>query len=269
MLDLGCGTGELARTAAAAGMRVVACDISRAMLRHAAAGDAKGLVEWIRLEPAWRTLPFVSTAFDAIIAASVLEYVDKPRELMHECARVLRPGGVMLCTVPNLTHPVRLLEWPATMVVRGPRVRTLCSRSRRLDAYLTYLTISRHRHSVQWSHDRSSCRSAHRFLAHRRDKAFVAAATRSATARKLRASTITRPTNCAKAGLSCDMRPRWRRIPPQGRPECPGYDDAAQPDRHGSHHVEARSRPPACRHRTSEAAWPAAAPEGRRFGQRP
>lgn len=150
VLDLGCGTGELARTAAAAGMRVVACDISRAMLRHAAAGDAKGLVEWIRLEPAWRTLPFVSTAFDAIIAASVLEYVDKPRELMHECARVLRPGGVMLCTVPNLTHPVRLLEWPATMVVRGPRVRTLCSRSRRLDAYLTYLTISRHRHSVQW-----------------------------------------------------------------------------------------------------------------------
>ena len=253
-------------------MRVVACDISRAMLRHAAAGDAKGLVEWIRLEPAWRTLPFVSTAFDAIIAASVLEYVDKPRELMHECARVLRPGGAVdsYARSLNLTHPVRLLEWPATMVVRGPRVRTLCSRSRRLDAYLTYLTISRHRHSVQWW--RPTAAHAGLLIDSSLIDAtkIVAAATRSATARKLLASTmIPLRTNCAKAGLSCDSRPRWRRIPPQGRPECPGYDDAAQPDRHGSHHVEARSRPPACRHLTSEAAWPAAAPEGRRFGQRP
>jgi SAM-dependent methyltransferase len=150
VLDLGCGTGELARAAAAAGMLVTACDISAEMLRRAAASDRGGLVEWIRLDPDWRTLPFVSTSFDAIVAASVLEYVDAPGEVLHECARVLRPGGVALCTVPDVTHPVRWLEWPAAAIAQAPLVRTLGRRSPRLDAYLTYLTISRQRHSARW-----------------------------------------------------------------------------------------------------------------------
>jgi ubiquinone/menaquinone biosynthesis C-methylase UbiE len=131
-------------------MRVMGCDISPEMLRHAAASDPGGLVTWIRLGPDWRTLPFASAAFDAVVAASVLEYVEEPRVVLRECTRVLRPGGVVLCTVPDLAHLVRWLEWPAAVIGRAPLLRTIGRCSPRLGAYLTYLAISRQRHSARW-----------------------------------------------------------------------------------------------------------------------
>src|ERR1700679_3749256 len=94
LLDLGCGTGELARHLAAADYRVTGCDIAPLMLRQAAAADQGQAVSWISLEPSWRTLPFEVSSLDAVVAASVLEYVQDPAVVLAECARVLRPGGV-------------------------------------------------------------------------------------------------------------------------------------------------------------------------------
>lgn len=150
VLDLGCGTGELARHLAASGLRVTGCDISPNMLNQAAAAESAGAAEWVPLQPGWQTLPFASASFDAVVAASVLEYVDSPATVLGECARVLRPGGVMLCTVPDLTHPVRWLEWAAGAIARVPAVRAAGKGWPRLGRYLTYLRISRQRHSAGW-----------------------------------------------------------------------------------------------------------------------
>jgi SAM-dependent methyltransferase len=150
VLDLGCGTGELARGAAAAGMQVTACDISAEMLRRAADHDPGGAVGWVQLHPGWRELPLRAAAFDVVIAASVLEYVDDPSVVLGECARVLRPGGVLLCTVPNLAHPVRWLEWPAGLAARSPQIRSPDGRWPRFDSYLSYLRTSRQRRRPGW-----------------------------------------------------------------------------------------------------------------------
>jgi SAM-dependent methyltransferase len=47
-------------------------------------------------------LSFASNSFDAVVCTEVLEHVSDPRRVVSECARVLKPGGVMLITVPFL-----------------------------------------------------------------------------------------------------------------------------------------------------------------------
>ena len=150
MLDLGCGTGEIARAGAAAGLRVTGCDISELMLRSATSQDSTGAVEWVQLEARWSRLPFSAATFDAVVAASVLEYVDQPSVALSECARVLRPGGVLICTVPDPRHPVRWLESAVAACARTPGVSIVSRRWARLEDYLIFLKISRQRHMARW-----------------------------------------------------------------------------------------------------------------------
>jgi SAM-dependent methyltransferase len=149
VLDLGCGTGELARALAAAGLQVTGCDVSPQMLGHAARNRG-GCAGWVRLEPDWRTLPFASAAFVVVVASSVLEYVGEPALILRECARVLRPGGVVLYSVPDLRHPVRWAEWLAQRLVGVMRAPSAGSRRSRWHAYHAYLRTSRQRHRARW-----------------------------------------------------------------------------------------------------------------------
>lgn len=150
VLDLGCGTGDLGRHLSEAGFRVTGCDISASMLGEAAAARPSGAVEWVRLSPDWQVLPFPAAAFDAVVASSVLEYVCSPADVLAECARVLRPGGVMLATVPDQGHPVRWLEGAARAVALVPGTGAVSGRWPRLGGYLAYLRISRQRHTAGW-----------------------------------------------------------------------------------------------------------------------
>jgi SAM-dependent methyltransferase len=150
LLDLGCGTGNIACAVAAAGMQVTGCDISREMLCRASEQDVGGTVKWVHLDPDWRTLPFEAATFDAIVASSVLEYVDNPCAVLGECARVLRPGGVLVCTVPDPTHPVRWMEWAASLSIGLPGTVTAVRLCPRLGNYISYLRISRNRHFAGW-----------------------------------------------------------------------------------------------------------------------
>jgi SAM-dependent methyltransferase len=150
VLDLGCGTGELARALATSGMRATGCDISPEMLQRAVSASPAETVDWVRLDLGWRELPFEPRTFDAVVASSVLEYVDDPVAVLRECRRVLRPHGVVLFTVPDPRHPVRWAEWLLRVAGRVPAVRAASRRGARLNSYLTYLRISRHRHSSRW-----------------------------------------------------------------------------------------------------------------------
>ncbi len=150
VLDLGCGTGELTRQLAGSGLRVTGCDIAPQMLRRAAAAGPQPGAGWIQLAPDWRTLPLRPGCLDAVVAASVLEYVPRPGAVLGECARVLRPGGVVLCTVPDPAHPVRWLEWLAAPAARVPVATALATGWPRFQHYLAYLQVSRQRRPAGW-----------------------------------------------------------------------------------------------------------------------
>jgi 2-polyprenyl-3-methyl-5-hydroxy-6-metoxy-1,4-benzoquinol methylase len=46
-------------------------------------------------------LPFDADSFDVVTMLAVLEHLDRPREIVAEIARVLRPRGRLLLTVPS------------------------------------------------------------------------------------------------------------------------------------------------------------------------
>jgi SAM-dependent methyltransferase len=49
-------------------------------------------------------LPFRDGSFDAAVCTEVLEHVADPRGVLHELARVVRPGGRVVVTVPFVFH---------------------------------------------------------------------------------------------------------------------------------------------------------------------
>lgn len=49
-------------------------------------------------------LPFAADKFDCIFSSEVLEHLSDPFRFAHEVTRVLKPGGMVLLTVPFMFH---------------------------------------------------------------------------------------------------------------------------------------------------------------------
>jgi 2-polyprenyl-6-hydroxyphenyl methylase/3-demethylubiquinone-9 3-methyltransferase len=138
ILDAGCGGGLVARELAAAGAEVVGVDRSLGSLgvaRRAAPSrfrPAQGRLE---------RLPFPDAAFDAVVAADVLEHLPDLPAAVAELARVLRPGGSFLFDTVNRTPwswftAVFGLEQVLRMVPRGTHDWRLFIRPAELDRLL-------------------------------------------------------------------------------------------------------------------------------------
>lgn len=95
LLDIGTGTGTLARGFAARGLSVVGLDPSERMLGEAEAlARAEALeVEWVRASAEQTGIE--ERAFDIVSAGQCWHWFDRPRAAA-ECSRVLRAGGRML-----------------------------------------------------------------------------------------------------------------------------------------------------------------------------
>src|SRR5437016_3773028 len=98
LLDVGCAGGELAALLATRGWRVQGAEAEPALVE---AARARGVVaRSVDLDRA--PLPWPAGAFDAVVAAEVLEHVVDTDHLLGELARVVRPGGALVVTTPNL-----------------------------------------------------------------------------------------------------------------------------------------------------------------------
>ena len=57
-----------------------------------------------------RRLPFADASFDAVLNCVSVDYLVRPVEVLAEVARVLRPGGVSVCTFSNRCFPTKAVR---------------------------------------------------------------------------------------------------------------------------------------------------------------
>ena len=89
VVDLACGTGDLAELAAARGARVIAVDGAREMLRGAVRRGVAA--RFVRCDAA--ALPLRSGSVTAVTCGFALRNFTEPEAALREAARVLAPGG--------------------------------------------------------------------------------------------------------------------------------------------------------------------------------
>ena len=105
---LDAGAGELRNRAFCSHLNYVSQDISQ----YDGRGDGKGLHsgQWdtsrIDIVSDVTAIPAEDKSFDAILCSEVLEHVPEPAKALDEFARLLKPGGKLILTVPfaSLVH---------------------------------------------------------------------------------------------------------------------------------------------------------------------
>jgi ubiquinone/menaquinone biosynthesis C-methylase UbiE len=128
-LDLSCGPGGLLRTlVVAAGSRaVVGLDRSRAMLERAR--RAAPTATLVRADAA--NLPFDDGTFGAIANMAALDLYADPARAVAEAARVLAPGGRLVCSTFVRSDGTRASRLTSTTGVRTPSIEEVADWARR------------------------------------------------------------------------------------------------------------------------------------------
>ena len=108
ILDIGCSGGLLAEHVRAAGHWVTGVDYLEieGVRQRTDAFVRADLTQGIPVE--------VGGGYDVVIAGDIIEHLPRPMETLREIARVLRPGGQVLLSVPNFGH-----WYPRTRVAFG------------------------------------------------------------------------------------------------------------------------------------------------------
>jgi SAM-dependent methyltransferase len=103
LLDVPAGEGALAARLLDAGFDVRCCDLYPEIFRLRAVeikgGDLSG------------TLPYADETFDFITCVEGLEHIENPQQAIREFSRLLRAGGELVVTVPNILNIEERVKW--------------------------------------------------------------------------------------------------------------------------------------------------------------
>jgi SAM-dependent methyltransferase len=94
VLDFGCGTGVISQNLRA-WARPVGLDMSVRALEYCAGRGLEDL-----LQSRGELLPIQNGTIDGILALDVFEHIEQDRVAMQECFRALKPGGILVLSVP-------------------------------------------------------------------------------------------------------------------------------------------------------------------------
>jgi 2-polyprenyl-3-methyl-5-hydroxy-6-metoxy-1,4-benzoquinol methylase len=112
-LDVGCSTGYLALPLVAAGVEVTGLELdplaaaeARTVCKDVLVGDVETM-----------ELPFEPGSFDLVLCADVLEHLRSPGDVLERLQPLLREGGRLVLTTPNIAN------WAIRLSLLGGRWR--------------------------------------------------------------------------------------------------------------------------------------------------
>lgn len=98
VLDVGAGEGDIATLLAQKENTVVCVDIASHAVRKL---SARGFKTY-QLDVEKDIFPFRRNSFDIVIAGEIIEHLFDPLEFLRKCSTVLKKGGLIVVTTPNL-----------------------------------------------------------------------------------------------------------------------------------------------------------------------
>jgi ubiquinone/menaquinone biosynthesis C-methylase UbiE len=120
ILDSGCGTGVIMEALLERGHEVAGIDLSADMVRETRKTLARfqnGNV--VVREGNIESLDFPDGSFDLCVCIGVLQYLKDEKPALRELARVTRPRGHVVFSLPNIVRVTTLLD-PYYYLYRGP-----------------------------------------------------------------------------------------------------------------------------------------------------
>jgi len=107
VLDLGCFSGYMMKQFIKNGNKTIGTDTNKMFIKHC---QDDGLnVFYIDSE---KRLPFANSSFDVVVAGELIEHIYDTNKFLEECNRILRPGGELIISTPNMgfwKHRIKLL----------------------------------------------------------------------------------------------------------------------------------------------------------------
>jgi SAM-dependent methyltransferase len=103
LLDAPAGEGALASRLVSLGFDVQCCDLHPEMFRLPGVSIKRGDFT--------ATLPYDGDSFDYVVCIEGLEHIENPHQAVREFQRLLRRGGRLLVSIPNILNVEERLKW--------------------------------------------------------------------------------------------------------------------------------------------------------------
>jgi len=103
LLDVPSGEGALAQRLQRLGFDVACCDLYPEIFKLDGVEIRSGNLD--------SRLPYDAASFDVVVCVEGLEHIQNPTNAVAEFSRVLRPGGRLVVTVPNIMNIEERLKW--------------------------------------------------------------------------------------------------------------------------------------------------------------
>jgi SAM-dependent methyltransferase len=97
VLDLGCGGGGYSRMLKDSGFSVTSCDLNSDDFPY------KDEIEFKELDFS-QALAFGDAVFDYVLCLEVIEHLEAPFSFIREINRILKPGGILIISTPNILN---------------------------------------------------------------------------------------------------------------------------------------------------------------------